>query len=641
MQKLRRSARQARPAIVPAAALMLVVLARRHAGRHDGRAGLRARLPAAGQLDSGGSHTCSIEAGAVRCWGLGFSGQLGYGNKENVGDNEPPGAAGRVDLGTGRTAMAISAGEFHTCALLDNGSVRCWGFNGDGRLGLGHENDIGDDETPGSVAPVNLGTGRTATAISAGGAHTCAILNTGAVLCWGFGEDGRLGYGDEATIGDDEEPGALAPVDIGAGRTAVAISAGDEHTCALLDNQTVRCWGTRAGCSSAATGGSGTATRTSSATTRRPARVGPGVARCGRRRDQRRRRAHVRRARRRRVRCWGNGVDGRNGYANEFRIGDNETPASVGPVALGGSATAISAGNHTCARLAGGIVRCWGPGADGRLGYGNTTDIGDNETPLGPARRRRRRRRAISAGSLHTCARLADGTLRCWGAGHYGRLGFGNERRHRRQRGAGDDGPGDLPPAGLGRRRGGARGRLRHDDGDRHRQAVGRPTTASVSFGTADETAVASSDYTPPSARSPSRRATRPRRSPWGPRRHRRRADERFVVASRARRQRRWPPRGHRHDHRRRHRRGPARPPPPPPPPAVEDTLAERCACRTGAPPTCASAARPRRAGCAPSARSAPPLPQQPRCSRASCARSRDRRRRRDCVRSSAARPGA
>ena len=128
-----------------------------------------------------------------------------------------------MDLGVGRFATAISAGDFHTCAVLDDGSVRCWGFGEDGRLGYGNETDIGDDESPGSVGPVNLGMGRTAMAISAGGAHTCAVLDNGKVLCWGFGEDGRLGYGDEATIGDDEPPGIVAPVDLGP-RTATAIT---------------------------------------------------------------------------------------------------------------------------------------------------------------------------------------------------------------------------------------------------------------------------------------------------------------------------------------------------------------------------------------------------------------------------------
>ena len=383
--------------------------------------------PAAGLLDAGGEHSCSLDAGRVRCWGLGFSGQLGYGNSASIGDDETPGTAGPpVDLGPGRTALALSAGEFHTCAVLDNGSVRCWGFGGNGRLGYGNTSNVGDDESPGSVDPVNLGVGRTAVAISAGGAHTCAVLDNGSVLCWGFGEDGRLGYGDQATIGDDEQPGVLAPVDLGAGRTATAISAGDEHTCALLDDKTVRCWGTN-GSLFQGDGRLGYGNPDTIGDNETPGTVGPvslgGAAVAISAGDVHTCAVLEGGA----VRCWGNGVDGRNGYGNEFRIGDNELPSSVGPVAVGAAATAISAGNHTCARLTGGAVRCWGPGAAGRLGYANTADIGDNETPesVGPVVLGGTSR-SISAGSAHTCARLDDASLRCWGAGGAGRLGYGN-----------------------------------------------------------------------------------------------------------------------------------------------------------------------------------------------------------------------
>lgn len=196
------------------------------------------------------------------------------------------------------------------------------------------------------------------------------------MLCWGFGEDGRLGYGetdeegDEATIGDDEDPGSVAPVQIGAGRTATAISAGGEHTCVLPDDQNVRCWGTNGSLF---------------------------------------------------------GGDGRLGYGNAATIGDNETPGSVAPVALGGPATAVSAGNHTCARLVSGAARCWGPGLFGRLGYANTSDIGDDETPGSlPAVMLGGSAAAISTGTTHTCAKLGDATLRCWGEGLFGRLGYGN-----------------------------------------------------------------------------------------------------------------------------------------------------------------------------------------------------------------------
>ena len=93
----------------------------------------------------------------MRCWGWGASGQLGYGNTATIGDDETPGGVFPMDLGPGRTARAISAGFNHTCALLDNGSVRCWGAAGNGQLGYGNAADIGDNETPGSVGPVSLG----------------------------------------------------------------------------------------------------------------------------------------------------------------------------------------------------------------------------------------------------------------------------------------------------------------------------------------------------------------------------------------------------------------------------------------------------------------------------------------------------
>ncbi|MEQ9229032.1 MAG: RCC1 domain-containing protein, partial [Parvibaculum sp.] len=98
-------------------------------------------------------------------------------------------------------------------------------------------------ESPASVGPVDLGPGRTATAISAGGGHTCAVLDTGQLRCWGFGAFGQLGYADTDNIGDDETPASVAPVDLGPGRMALAISADALHTCAILDSGRLRCWG--------------------------------------------------------------------------------------------------------------------------------------------------------------------------------------------------------------------------------------------------------------------------------------------------------------------------------------------------------------------------------------------------------------
>jgi len=380
--------------------------------------------PVAGWLDAGEFHSCAVlPTAALRCWGYGADGALGYGNRSTIGDDEAPAAAGPVDVGAGRTVRAVAAGAVHTCAALDDGAVRCWGFGADGRLGYGNLTDIGDDEVPSSIAPVNIGAGRTAKAITAGLAHTCVILDTDAVRCWGFGGQGRLGYGTQETVGDNEPPGGLDPVVLG--RPARAISAGEAHTCAILDNASVRCWGL------GTAGQLGYGSIGNVGDDEAPSLIGPvdlGAGRtavalssgdfhtCAVLDDAT-------------VRCWGFGGQGRLGYANANSIGDDETPGSAGPIDIGSGRTAraISGGDrHTCALLDNGSVRCWGNASNGQLGYGNRTNIGDDETPgsvgpvdLGPGRTAV----AITAAGDHTCVRLDDGSTRCWGRGLNGELG--------------------------------------------------------------------------------------------------------------------------------------------------------------------------------------------------------------------------
>ena len=376
-------------------------------------------------ITAGASHTCAIlDDDTVRCWGLGTGGRLGYGNTTDIGDTETPGSVGPVDLGVGRTAKAITAGASHTCALLDDDTVRCWGFGGSGRLGYGNTTDIGDTETPGSVGPVDLGVGRTAKAITAGASHTCALLDDDTVRCWGFGGDGRLGYGNTSTIGDTETPGSVGPVDLGVGRTAKAITAGTLHTCALLDDDTVRCWGF------SGSGRLGYGNITNIGDTETPGSVGPvdlGVGRtakaitaggshtCALLDDDT-------------VRCWGLGTTGRLGYGNTDTIGDTETPGSVGPIDLDNTPLVAAGGSHTCAIPDDDTVRCWGSGTSGKLGYGNTTTIGDNERPgtAGPVDLGAGRTAKAIAVSNHTCVILDNNTLRCWGTNSFGQLGYGN-----------------------------------------------------------------------------------------------------------------------------------------------------------------------------------------------------------------------
>eukprot|EP00798_Chlamydomonas_sp_ICE-L_P016181 gene16181-22342_t len=193
-------------------------------------------------IAAGGYHTCAILDNAnLKCWDRNNWGQLGLSDKETratVGNDVPA-----VDLGTNRTATAIAAGEYHTCALLDNGKVKCWGFNFAGELGLG---DNATHATVGDGLPaVDLGTDRTATAIAAGGHHTCALLDNGKLKCWGYNELGQLGLEDTKSRGDDagEMGDNLPEVDLGTNRTAITITTNGQHSCALLDDNSVKCWG--------------------------------------------------------------------------------------------------------------------------------------------------------------------------------------------------------------------------------------------------------------------------------------------------------------------------------------------------------------------------------------------------------------
>ncbi len=310
-------------------------------------------------LDSSGDHTCALlDSGGVRCWGRNNFGQLGYGHADDIGDGETAASVGLVSTGGVVTQLAVGVG--HTCVLLQTGKVRCWGRNEHGQLGYAHANDIGDDESPTGFVDV----GGTVLQLAAGGEHTCALLSGGKVRCWGLGVDGQLGYANTNDIGDNESPKSAGDVQLGG--VAVQVSAGRDHTCARLNTGAVR--------------------------------------------------------------CWGRGMWAPLGYANTQNVGDNEHPASVGDVALGGQAVEVSAGwFHTCARLSTGTVRCWGYGAVGQLGYASPLDVGDDEHPqsagdvqLGaPAVQ-------ISAGLFHTCARLSSGAVRCWGYGDSGRLGYAN-----------------------------------------------------------------------------------------------------------------------------------------------------------------------------------------------------------------------
>jgi alpha-tubulin suppressor-like RCC1 family protein len=160
------------------------------------------------QITVGEFHSCALLLdGRVRCWGTGHDGALGYGHGEIV---ETPARSGDVTLGA--PAVQIDAGDLHTCAVLTGGRVRCWGNNQFGQLGYGHTRNIGIKSTPASAGDVKVG--GAVIQISAGGAHTCGVLDNGGVRCWGSNRYGQLGYPHVKSIGDDESPGSAGNVPI-------------------------------------------------------------------------------------------------------------------------------------------------------------------------------------------------------------------------------------------------------------------------------------------------------------------------------------------------------------------------------------------------------------------------------------------
>ncbi|OBS51711.1 hypothetical protein A8B73_14895 [Methylosinus sp. 3S-1] len=175
-------------------------------------------------ITGGREHTCAAtSAGAVKCWGYNDRGQIGDGT---TSDHSAPVAVSGLSSGV----VGISAGGAHSCALTSAGAVLCWGANFDGQLGDGtYENR----STPVAVSGLSSGV----VAISAGEYHTCALTGAGAVLCWGSNSFGALG--DASTPGSRPIPGPVTGLSSG----VRVVAAGGSHTCALTSAGAVQCWG--------------------------------------------------------------------------------------------------------------------------------------------------------------------------------------------------------------------------------------------------------------------------------------------------------------------------------------------------------------------------------------------------------------
>jgi alpha-tubulin suppressor-like RCC1 family protein len=305
-------------------------------------------------ISAGHEHTCALTtAGAVWCWGYNATGQLGDGTLTQ--STIPVQVLDSTGSGPLSGVVAISAGDRHTCALKSTGAALCWGDNSEGELGTGTEN--------GSAIPVEVpGLPSGVAAISAGSQFTCAVTATSGALCWGKGDSGQLGNGsatNSAIPAAVLDPTGNAPIS-----GVVAISAGFEHTCALMSGGTVFCWGTDI------------------------------------------------------ANQLGSGAVGTLSYT------PLEVLDSTGNTPVGG-VVAISAGQyHTCAVTSIGATLCWGNNAEGELGDGSSS----NASPAVPVSGLSDGVASIAAGYQHTCALTNAGAVWCWGVNAAGQLGDSSTR---------------------------------------------------------------------------------------------------------------------------------------------------------------------------------------------------------------------
>jgi alpha-tubulin suppressor-like RCC1 family protein len=309
---------------------------------------------------------------------------------------------------------AISGGFGHICALLSNGKVKCWGINNVGQIGDGSEKSI-------RIIPVTVVGLSNATAISSGSAHTCALLSNGSVKCWGYDNYGQLGDGEIHRFilpGLIEEKYFGVPITVVGLSNAIAIAAGDEHTCALLSNGSIKCWG-RNDWGELGNGKSSPEENYSST----PVLVNGikdaigicagSIHTCALLKN-------------RTVKCWGSNFMGQLGYGKITAQSWNVIPSlNVTPTTIRdlSNVAKISCGDtYTCALLTNGSVKCWGGNWYAFTRYGKTSlEEGYNFTPVNLVGISNAI--AISAGSGHACAVLSNGSVKCWGSDNYGQLG--------------------------------------------------------------------------------------------------------------------------------------------------------------------------------------------------------------------------
>ena len=284
-------------------------------------------------------HTCALTStGGARCWGGGGSGRLGNGGTTT--STTPVNVSG---LTTG--VVDVQVGETNSCALTSTGGVACWGWNDSGRNGNGITTST-NQVTAQSVTGLTSGVSR----IAVGYRHSCAVMNTGTVKCWGLGTGGRLGNNAATT--------SATPVDVSNLTNVVQVSAGEQHSCALTSSGGVWCWGvnTNGQLGNNSTASSNIPVSVSGLTSGVSAISAGNSHSCALTNSGG-------------VKCWGLNTNG--------QLGNNSTAQSNIPVDVSGltsGVASVSAGiSYTCAVTNSGGGRCWGLNTSGQLGNNSTT----------------------------------------------------------------------------------------------------------------------------------------------------------------------------------------------------------------------------------------------------------------------------
>lgn len=377
--------------------------------------------------------------GGVKCWGKNDFGQLGIASTANVGDK--PYQMGvslkAVVFGYSNISVSdISSGNEHFCALMQNGDIKCWGYNAYGQIGMGDTVNRGDIQDISSVPPIDFGvTLLKPQLVTSGANHNCTVFDNNAVKCWGRNNYGQLGLGDTNNRGDiaNEMGTFLNYVDLGTIDTIKTIRSNGDHTCVLTSTSKVKCWGrndfgqlglgdnNHRGDAANEMGNNLPFLDFGNLTgiTIIDITVGSNHT-CALFSNGK-------------AKCWGSNTYGQLGLGDILPRGTSpsQTPANLPYIDLGSfsTKTLISGFNQTCAINASGDIKCWGRNSSSQLGQLAGPNIGINvgdmgttlsNIDLGSAAKVRR----AALGDEFTCVVLTDGRVKCFGSNLYGQIGL-------------------------------------------------------------------------------------------------------------------------------------------------------------------------------------------------------------------------